>query len=251
MKLVGKSIHSAAAMMCAATIVAVLRAGAQSTDASADWQTQCANYQDQGDSYWGCYCYVNKAAACHGGHEHWGDSHPLLLAAKQPEKTPKPAGSPASSPQTPRQAGALAGAIAAQVGANLAGPVAQAPAQQNNASDRKPETVALPPGEKVFAYTMGSDGVRRTIVKRADGTLYVLGGQPVPRSGPNNYLNRPLGEEPIPQTQERPGTGNPHAVQGSDHEDPNAKRPTFSEEREKALREGVVRKAAQSGQGRH
>ena len=251
MKLFGKNIHSAVAITCATTIVAVLRVSAQSTGGNA----------------------------------------------------------PAAAPNTQltQNAGAQAGALAALVGDRIAAPVAQAAAAPGNDSVRKPETVALPPGDRVFAYTMGNDGIRRTIVKRADGSTYVLGGEPVPRSGPNNFLNRPFGEElppnyglnnflnrplgeeapptygtnnflnrplgedapltrtapggqvgptstsshEIPRTQERPGTGNPHAVRGSDQEDPNAQRPTYSEEREKALREGVVRKAGQSGHRPH
>jgi len=45
-----------------------------------------------------------------------------------------------------------------------------------------------------------------------------------------------------PHTQGRPGTGDPNAVQGSDAEDPNAQRPTYSEDREKAIRVGMVDK---------
>ena len=94
-----------------------------------------------------------------------------------------------------------------------------------------------------------------------------LGEEPPPSYGPNNILNRPLGEDAssanqnsaapdgkggqtssapsddIPRTQERPGTGNPNAVQGSDEEHPDAQQPTYSEERDKAMREGMVDKA--------
>jgi len=50
----------------------------------------------------------------------------------------------------------------------------------------------------------------------------------------------------LPRTQERPGTGNPNAVQAANAEDSKAQRPTYSEDREQALRQGMVARANES-----
>ena len=104
------------------------------------------------------------------------------------------------------------------------------------------------------------------------GDVHTLGPDDSPAAPvypPGDIRNQPLGEDPppdtsdpglpppviapkaaappddgIPRTQERPGTGDPNAVQGSDAEDPNAQKPTYSEDREQALRQGMVAAAA-------